>query len=204
MAGERAILCVIHWIESIRVTVHLLLSLLRFTVSKVSEPRRTSDQWQALSSKSSKVFLANPWISTLEDQFARDDYSDMDKLALAVYFLGGKAESFVHQREEIKYFETWDELKSSLIRMFGERDDPERIRLQTERDISTHNWLVSLKIRNADAIQEMWMPISSVSESQVESASVPAKLLDEHRIIPQNESIQVLNPNLESSLTKED
>lgn len=146
----------------------------------------------------------HPWISTLEDQFARDDYSDMDKLALAVYFLGGKAESFVHQREEIKYFETWDELKSSLIRMFGERDDPERIRLQTERDISTHNWLVSLKIRNADAIQEMWMPISSVSESQVESASVPAKLLDEHRIIPQNESIQVLNPNLESSLTKED
>ncbi|KAG2271541.1 hypothetical protein Bca52824_066096 [Brassica carinata] len=126
------------------------------------------------------MFLANPWISTLEDQFARDDYSDMDKLALAVYFLGGKAESFVHQREEIKYFETWDELKSSLIRMFGERDDPERIRLQTERDISTHNWLVSLKIRNADAIQEIWMPISSVSESQVESASVPAKLLDEH------------------------
>ncbi|WZY93232.1 hypothetical protein YC2023_065561 [Brassica napus] len=115
-----------------------------------------------------------PWISKLEDQFACDDYSDMNKLALAVYLLGGKAESFVHQREEIKYFETWDELKSSLIRMFGERDDPERIRLQTERDVSTHNWLVALKVRKADVIQEMTMPNPAVSESQVQSLSVSA------------------------------
>ncbi|KAG5394285.1 hypothetical protein IGI04_024248 [Brassica rapa subsp. trilocularis] len=115
-----------------------------------------------------------PWISKLEDQFACDDYSDMNKLALAVYLLGGKAESFVHQREEIKYFETWDELKISLIRMFGERDDPERIRLQTERDVSTHNWLVALKVRKADVIQEMTMPNPAVSESQVQSLLVSA------------------------------
>lgn len=74
MAGERAILCVIHWIESIRVTVHLLLSLLRFTVSKVSEPVASSESmaealdWRVKVSESMEVAVI-------------DQTSEMDKNA---------------------------------------------------------------------------------------------------------------------------
>ncbi|CAH8341648.1 unnamed protein product [Eruca vesicaria subsp. sativa] len=78
-----------------------------------------------------------PWISALEDQFAIEDYSDLNKLALAVYLIRGKSGSFVQRRHEIKYFETWEDLKTSLLWWFGERDDPERMRLQAKRDESS-------------------------------------------------------------------
>uniref|UniRef100_A0A0D3AUV6 Retrotransposon gag domain-containing protein n=1 Tax=Brassica oleracea var. oleracea TaxID=109376 RepID=A0A0D3AUV6_BRAOL len=96
-----------------------------------------------------------PWISALEDQFATDDYSNLNKLALAVYLIGGKAEAFVHHRQESKYFYTWDDFKSSLLLRFGERDDPERIRLLAERDKSVLNGRNSETIKNTDAIQEV-------------------------------------------------
>uniref|UniRef100_A0A0D2ZXS9 Retrotransposon gag domain-containing protein n=2 Tax=Brassica oleracea TaxID=3712 RepID=A0A0D2ZXS9_BRAOL len=86
---------------------------------------------------------------------ATDDYSNLNKLALAVYLIGGKAEAFVHHRQESKYFYTWDDFKSSLLLRFGERDDPERIRLLAERDKSVLNGRNSETIKNTDAIQEV-------------------------------------------------
>lgn len=51
----------------------------------------------------------------------------MNKLALNVYLIRGKADAFVHRRQEYKYLYTWEDLKYSFLRMFGEPDDPERI-----------------------------------------------------------------------------
>ena len=44
------------------------------------------------------------------------------------------------------------------------------------------------------------MTMSAVSESQVEYASVPTRVLDQQDLSPQKEPLQVLNLNLESSL----
>ncbi|KAJ4875852.1 Uncharacterized protein Rs2_40870 [Raphanus sativus] len=75
-------------------------------------------------------------MAALEDQFATDDYTDLNKLALAVYLIGGEAEAFVQRRHEIKYFETWKDLKTSLLWWFGEPDDPDRKQLEAKRDES--------------------------------------------------------------------
>lgn len=62
---------------------------------------------------------------------------DLRVLELNIYVsLGGTTLWFVQRRHEIKYFETWEDLKTSLVWWFGERDDPERKRLQAKRDKS--------------------------------------------------------------------
>lgn len=73
------------------------------------------------------------WIDWLIDFFEREQFTDDDdKLNFTQSFMEGEARAWFLRR--IRIFETWDELKRSLLIRFGRYDDPERINILLEED----------------------------------------------------------------------
>ncbi|CAH8277719.1 unnamed protein product [Arabidopsis lyrata] len=87
-----------------------------------------------------------PWIDWMEQYFARyDDFTDLQKQAMAYGFIEGEALSWYHQRQKVMVFQSWDELKQNMLLKFGRIDDPERIKVSTENDKELQRFLAILR-----------------------------------------------------------
>ncbi|KAG7578797.1 hypothetical protein ISN45_Aa03g029590 [Arabidopsis thaliana x Arabidopsis arenosa] len=87
-----------------------------------------------------------PWIDWMEQYFARyDDFTDLQKQAMAYGFIEGEALSWYHQRQKVMVFQSWDECKQNLLLKFGRIDDPERIKVSTENDKELQKFLAILQ-----------------------------------------------------------
>ena len=108
-------------------------------VESASEISKTSGSMnETMSCVEVPVFTGDdlrPWIDWMEQYFARyEDFTDLQKQAMAYGFIEGEALSWYLQRQKVMVFQTWDELKQNLLLKFGRIDDPERIKVSTEND----------------------------------------------------------------------
>ncbi|CAN6868523.1 unnamed protein product [Brassica oleracea] len=81
------------------------------------------------------------WISMIERRFHRDILWNREKLEFALRSMEGEAKSFVHSKQSIMIFHSWNQLKDELVVRFGRDDDPDKIRLQIERERDFRDWV---------------------------------------------------------------
>ena len=123
-------------------------------VESASEISKTSGSMnETMSCVEVPVFTGDdlrPWIDWMEQYFARyEDFTDLQKQAMAHGFIEGEALSWYLQRQKVMVFQTWDELKQNLLLKFGRIDDPERIKVSTEND---KEWQKFLEILQNDRL----------------------------------------------------
>ncbi|CAG7903860.1 unnamed protein product [Brassica rapa] len=81
------------------------------------------------------------WISMIERRFHRNILWNREKLEFALRSMEGEAKSFVHSKQSIMIFHSWNQLKDELVVRFGRDDDPDKIRLQIERERDFRDWV---------------------------------------------------------------
>ncbi|CAN6808739.1 unnamed protein product, partial [Brassica oleracea] len=81
------------------------------------------------------------WISMIERRFHRDILWNREKLEFALRSMEGEAKSFVHSKQSIMNFHSWNQLKDELVVRFGREDDPDKLRLQIERERDFRDWV---------------------------------------------------------------
>uniref|UniRef100_A0A1J3F4Z3 Retrotransposon gag domain-containing protein n=2 Tax=Noccaea caerulescens TaxID=107243 RepID=A0A1J3F4Z3_NOCCA len=74
------------------------------------------------------------WISSMEYEFRRWNFTDSEKLNLANAVIDGKARVWFQGIQSFFPFRSWKELRNELSMKFGDDDDPETIKLRIESD----------------------------------------------------------------------
>ena len=62
------------------------------------------------------------WIEWMENRFASEEFTEQQKLALARGFIDGEAEVYVHRMNSFIPFQSWKDLRESLLWKYGERN----------------------------------------------------------------------------------
>ncbi|CAF2036539.1 unnamed protein product [Brassica napus] len=82
-----------------------------------------------------------PWIAYMEFGFSLFKNLELDKLSWAKLFMDGTAKEYVKRLERISPFKSWHEMKYALLLVFGEKDDPDKVRLQIESEQKMKRWM---------------------------------------------------------------
>ncbi|EOA23198.1 hypothetical protein CARUB_v10018779mg [Capsella rubella] len=94
-----------------------------------------------------------PWIDWMEQYFAQyDDFTDLQKQAMAYGVIEGEALSWYHQRQKMLLFRSWEDLRDCLLLRFGDRDDPQLIKLLAKqwRDEANLPRMTTTDLRDTD------------------------------------------------------
>ncbi|XP_006290300.2 MATH domain and coiled-coil domain-containing protein At3g58210 [Capsella rubella] len=89
----------------------------------------------------------------MEQYFAQyDDFTDLQKQAMAYGVIEGEALSWYHQRQKMLLFRSWEDLRDCLLLRFGDRDDPQLIKLLAKqwRDEANLPRMTTTDLRDTD------------------------------------------------------
>ena len=135
-----------------------------------------------------------PWIEWMENRFASEEFTELQKLALARGFIDGEAEVYVHRMNSFIPFQSWKDLRESLLWKYGERNKAEQGR---HLQMSTTRLIPS--INSANQFQEV-EALATVT-IQAEERKMDENLIQDRELDPVTESSQDNNDDHESIVT---
>ncbi|CAH2035469.1 unnamed protein product, partial [Thlaspi arvense] len=115
------------------------------------------------------------WFLWLEIDFGLYGCSEWEKLDLAQSFMEGEAQEWFQTIQTLFPFQSWERLRDDLLMMFGNKDDPEAVRLQTERDQQLQEFMDLMKSRESVSIEA---EVMNVGDSIQETKTVARKSLE--------------------------
>lgn len=135
-----------------------------------------------------------PWIEWMENRFASEEFTELQKLALARGFIDGEAEAYVHRMNSFVPFQSWKDLRESLLWKYGERNKAEQGR---HLQMSTTRLIPS--INSTNQVQEV-EALATVT-IQAEEPKMDENLIQDRELDPVTESSQDNNDDHESIVT---
>ncbi|CAF1774683.1 BnaCnng34420D [Brassica napus] len=130
----------------------------------------------------------------MENRFASEEFTELQKLALARGFIDGEAEVYVHRMNSFIPFQSWKDLRESLLWKYGERNKAEQGR---HLQMSTTRLIPS--INSANQFQEV-EALATVT-IQAEERKMDENLIQDRELDPVTESSQDNNDDHESIVT---
>ncbi|CAN6863408.1 unnamed protein product [Brassica oleracea] len=130
----------------------------------------------------------------MENRFASEEFTELQKLALARGFIDGEAEVYVHRMNSFIPFQSWKDLRESLLWKYGERNKAEQGR---HLQMSTTRLIPS--ISSANQFQEV-EALATVT-IQAEERKMDENLIQDRELDPVTESSQDNNDDHESIVT---
>lgn len=134
------------------------------------------------------------WIEWMENRFASEEFTEQQKLALARGFIDGEAEVYVHRMNSFIPFQSWKDLRESLLWKYGERNKAEQGR---HLQMSTTRLIPS--INSANQVQEV-EALATVT-IQAEERKMDENFIQDRELDPVTESSQDNNDDHESIVT---
>ncbi|CAN7119349.1 unnamed protein product [Brassica rapa subsp. narinosa] len=130
----------------------------------------------------------------MENRFASEEFTELQKLALARGFIDGEAEAYVHRMNSFVPFQSWKDLRESLLWKYGERNKAEQGR---HLQMSTTRLIPS--INSTNQVQEV-EALATVT-IQAEEPKMDENLIQDRELDPVTESSQDNNDDHESIVT---
>ncbi|CAN8244026.1 unnamed protein product [Cochlearia groenlandica] len=91
-----------------------------------------------------------PWIDWLEKKFVESHVSNQRKLNLAKSLMEGEARVWFDEIHNVFPFKSWEKLRSRVMIQYGDKDDPERVRLIFEQDREMRKWREATAVRRSN------------------------------------------------------
>ncbi|CAN7033606.1 unnamed protein product [Brassica oleracea var. botrytis] len=130
----------------------------------------------------------------MENRFASEEFTELQNLALARGFIDGEAEVYVHRMNSFIPFQSWKDLRESLLWKYGERNKAEQGR---HLQMSTTRLIPS--ISSVNQFQEV-EALATVT-IQAEERKMDENLIQVRELDPVTESSQDNNDDHESIVT---